>query len=218
MIKEALKTRTSSLPTSRAIDVLVHEWISRTPPIGIRKEVLTSQVLVKSAQFILPTYFIAVIPTEEAKQKILSYIPQDDLHLTLAYLGNKREDEIEQIKLRLQMMMLNQKALDIRSDGYGTFTRSNITHMRIKPTNRLVDLSLLLRKEFGASGVAPAFVPHITTAKSLKTITGPDLQFKAKSIVLIKSSKGVGYEIIAEYQLQDLTILDKIKDFFNVLL
>ncbi len=139
---------------------------------------------------------------------------QENLHLTLKFLGHISKDEIEEVKKRLRRIKL--KGFEAEIDSLGVFDPDSIRIIWLHMTNceelqREVDeaLSGLFEKE-------KRFMSHLTIARvknvkeinkfflGLRKIKFDKIKFKVKNFNLknsVLSRKGSVYENLEEYDL-----------------
>ncbi len=139
---------------------------------------------------------------------------QENLHLTLKFLGEINDKKVEQVKERLKQIKFKSFVTEI--DSIGVFSPKFIKIVWLHLTNceklqKEIDEALagLFEKE-------KRFMSHLTIArvkkvdnknlflKELKKIKVPNLRFKVDSFYLMESKlskKGSKYSVIDEYKL-----------------
>lgn len=169
----------------------------------------------------MDSYFVAIVPSAEARESIPAFTNLENLHITLAYLGQKSPQEIEEVKRQLYQISLNTSTFGVSGNNFSTF-RGNYPHLAIKKTENLIELKNRLNQKLNVSLQFPTFNPHITISKSNLEFLPEDkeIAFEAKSIVLYKSTGfDKPYESVASFPLKDRNVLQKAVDWVkNVLL
>ena len=137
---------------------------------------------------------------------------KDQLHLTLAFLGNQPIGKLPALAAVLEQ--LPEKSFVIELDQYGYFKQQRIAWIG----SAEVPLALLDLREYllkGLSIVAPhykresRFIPHVTLARDAERPVQPfasSICWPAKRVVLVQSlptRQGVIYSLIAERLLDD---------------
>lgn len=126
------------------------------------------------------------------------FMPQENYHLTLAFLGDAYEHEIASAMAALDAVAIESKPIPLSCTGLGTFGRSNdaTLWLGLKPDPALTSLAKRIREELAAKDVSfdeKQFKPHITMARRARMPHGsmPALGFphdaQATRITLFKS-------------------------------
>ncbi|TYO89581.1 RNA 2',3'-cyclic phosphodiesterase [Oceanicella actignis] len=140
--------------------------------------------------------FLALTPPPETAQTLAELaerigegrpVPAANMHLTLAFLGDRRPAELEELALDLDGRAL--PAFDLRIEGLGAFgppARPRSVHALARPDPALRRLRAAARSAAAAIGAPLAqerFVPHLTLARfSASRPAGPGLaRFLAQS-------------------------------------
>lgn len=148
-------------------------------------------------------------------------VPEDNLHLTLAYLGDVSEDVLETLHDLLQSARL--PASDIAFQGLGTFAEMErgLTFAAVTPTDPLTALQskvAQLARSAGADLPRRRFRPHVTLTRANRQPKGPardrlaaaigvptDIpSFTAHALCLYHSNlspTGARHEVLATYPL-----------------
>ncbi|PCJ07854.1 MAG: RNA 2',3'-cyclic phosphodiesterase [Rhodobacteraceae bacterium] len=95
-------------------------------------------------------------------------VPDDNLHLTLAFLGEQTEDQLEQLHQALEIIQV--QAFDLGFDGLGSFggDATKILFARIADSQALTDLHRKLRRAAHRAGIIlprERYRPHVTLAR-----------------------------------------------------
>lgn len=128
--------------------------------------------------------FIAVAVTESVKlaaHKEFAWIRQsfkgarcaklEQMHLTLAFLGDVAESKVETIKTAVARCAAGEKRFQATFGGRGAFPsakRSDVIWMGVEDGGRLIALEAALRKELKIAGVElrdRTYQPHLTLAR-----------------------------------------------------
>ena len=171
--------------------------------------------------------FIAIEPDSKLKSEIHSHfknffesnsnllrpVPEENLHITLKFLGNFPERKLKELNDRLSSIQYNQ--FDITLKGIGFFP--NEEYIRVIWIGCISqDLPLLAEKihtglDYGGQ---PEFSPHLTIARVRRRLNIEDLRkyqdfefgsFTAKSFKLIQSRltrSGPIYTTLADFPLK----------------
>ena len=115
------------------------------------------------------------------------FMPRENLHLTLAFLGEIGEEDSRRA-IEAMESACQGETIVLRSDGLGKFGRpQNATlWLGIEPVRELTALSSRLREELSVRGVSfddKPFKPHVTLARHARIPKGvlSDLVFPAES-------------------------------------
>ncbi len=174
--------------------------------------------------------FVALPLAEDTKAALLRLqstlpvgkpVPEDNLHLTLAFLGDVGEDVVEPLHDLLSAARL--PAPEITFDGLGTFAEMErgLVFAAVHPTGTLTALHAKvaqLARTAGADLPRRRFRPHVTLTRANKQPQGPardrlaaamgqtaDIPgFTARRMCLYQSDltpNGARHEVIASYPL-----------------
>lgn len=203
-----------NIPTSVAIDILANEWKNRPPVLpNIRKEILWP-IEKRGA------YFIGVDTSNLSDQLSFNRNPED-LHMTLAYLGDKSPEEIERIKQYLKGIAERNYSFTTNAPFYAWFDKRRYPHVGVEKDKKLKKL----QKALSIYNVRPgSFIPHITigTANDIQLL--PDNQnitVPINNITLYKTvdNSSIGqfnpalqqrYEKVERFDLKSPTLIQKI--------
>lgn len=93
----------------------------------------------------------------------------DQLHLTLRFIGEVHEDQAEDIDSALQQVRLAPFDVAVQGVGlFGTLKKPRILWAGLSPADPLVQLNQKIEGALGRAGVPPAerkYMPHITLAR-----------------------------------------------------
>lgn len=141
----------------------------------------------------------------------------ENLHITLKFLGTVEETHLAVIENTLQQIAARHNPLDLLLSGIGKFKNSIWVGVETKP--ELLALVAELNMAFATLGIAQAedkYVPHITVARykqldevhfaELKTAFGSERfeEINAPTITLFRSDtlpEGARYTSIADFKL-----------------
>lgn len=171
----------------------------------------------------VPDEAASVLEGAQAGLRLGRLVPRENLHLTLAFLGEHPGPIIEDVHHALDG--LRAVAVDIQTTGLGMFgdARPRTVFADVAPNEPLVALRKKIRQAARGAGVALAserFHPHITLARFGSGLVGEDAgaaeafaarnnrravtSFRATSVCLFRSylgRSGAIYEVMAEYPL-----------------
>ena len=112
------------------------------------------------------------------------FVPTENRHLTLAFLGEVGETETRSAMAALDAACAAAGPVELRPCGLGTFGRSRdaTLWLGIEKDPQLMGLAERVRKELSAFGLAcdeKDFLPHVTLARRARLPRGvlPDLAF-----------------------------------------
>ncbi|MCC5988025.1 MAG: RNA 2',3'-cyclic phosphodiesterase [Pararhodobacter sp.] len=170
----------------------------------------------------LPEPVIAHLALVQQRLRLPRPVPRENFHITLVFLGEQREDLLEELHLALDAMAL--PGFSLRLDGLAVFggdSPRNL-HAAIAPEPALNQLQSRLRRAAQMSGMTPEkrrFVPHVTLArfrpgevgagqlaKAMQEVGAPAATpFVIDRFALYRShlrADGAQYDILAEYPLR----------------
>jgi RNA 2',3'-cyclic 3'-phosphodiesterase len=150
-------------------------------------------------------------------------VPQENLHLTLAFLGEQPEPVVEDIHHALAQIRASRFEIALTGlDAFGN-GRIRLVCARVRPTEALSNLRASVRRSASLAGVElprGRYTPHVTIARcGGKGASGDEAQklrdfaarnagfradFEAPSFSLIRShlgKDGAHYKDLAEYDL-----------------
>lgn len=154
-------------------------------------------------------------------------VPEENFHLTLAFLGEHPESMVEDVHDGLSGILAG--PVEIKSIGMGTFgdARPRALFADVEGNRPLKDLRKKVRqavRDYGVELNSERFHPHITLARFGAGLIGEDavaagefmarharraeVEFKATSFCLYRSHLGKYgpiYEVLAEYPLSAST-------------
>lgn len=137
-------------------------------------------------------------------------VPADNLHLTLAFLGNQPEQRLPTLKRILAQLPCpaHQLKLSLQLDMAGYFRGSRITWLGMEsPPPALMELQAslmqMLKEEGIVDTVGGKFTPHVSLARKsepLPKLECAPLKWQSMQLVLVRSmllADGSRYEVIA---------------------
>jgi RNA 2',3'-cyclic 3'-phosphodiesterase len=143
----------------------------------------------------MPRLFIAIDLPDVTKEQLCRlrtdipgarWVPTDQLHLTLAFLGDV---EIEKMKhLMGKLTEIHSPAFDLRIGDFGCFPnrkRPRVVWIGIRPEPRLMSLAEQVRKVILSSEIPLEecpFSPHITLARIKQSVGGDCDAFLARTL------------------------------------
>ena len=158
-------------------------------------------------------YFVGVDASPIAEQMNIQRNPED-LHMTVAYLGNKSEEDIERIKGFLKGQAERNHSFTTKAPFYARFAE-RYPHLGVEK-NKQLDA---LQKPFSQfDNVDRPFVPHITIGNHDQVPVLPDDQnitLPVDNLTLYSTIQGEPghYEKVERYDLHPANFLDKLKTF-----
>lgn len=116
----------------------------------------------------LPDWLCAALGTVQERLRLPRPVPEEDLHLTVAFLGDQPEPALAELDDALARLIL--PAPEIRVDGLGVFggDRPRSLHATVAPDPQLSALRTRVLSAVRAAGLeieATRFVPHVTLAR-----------------------------------------------------
>ncbi len=136
-----------------------------------------------------------------------------DLHCTLSFIGEVREDQLQWLREELSQIQLpgfTMKTSSIKGFGSGKVPRVVYAEVEnVESLDNLEQVVWTITEQLGADRKSP-YVPHITLAKRAKvqdsiTFTGAaEASFQVSSFHLFQVHKGQSpsYEVIATFSLR----------------
>lgn len=121
--------------------------------------------------------------TKEEIQKVIqplvkdfpqvSWVKPENIHLTLKFLGNTKEDQLADVKKAVRKAIEGIKPFELKFDQLGYFARHQlIVWLGIKPGGEFISLVGKIEKETVKLGFArekKAFFPHVTLGRAKRT-------------------------------------------------
>lgn len=169
----------------------------------------------------LPERVVAHLALVQNRLRLPRPIPRENLHVTLVFLGEQREDVLEELHLAVEGMAL--PGFSLRLDGLGVFGGDNPRnlHAAIAPEPALERLQSRLKRAAQLAGMrleARRFVPHVTLARfrpneagagqlaqAMQAVGALDATpFAVDRFALFRShlrADGAQYDMLAEYPL-----------------
>lgn len=169
----------------------------------------------------LPEPVNAHLALIQQRLRLTRPVPRENFHITLVFLGEQREDMLEELHMALDAMTL--PGFSLRLDGLAVFggdSPRNL-HAAIAPEPALDRLHSRLKRAAQMAGMNPEkrrFVPHVTLArfrpgeagagqlaKAMQDVGAPDATpFAIDRFALYRShlrADGAQYDLLAEYPL-----------------
>ncbi len=143
------------------------------------------------------------------------FMKRETYHLTLAFLGDINESTASKVIESIDAVLPLIQPIRLNAIGLGKFGKPHdaTLHLQIQPTDELIKLAELLRKELHNRGISfdeKKFRPHITLARRARIPKGslPQLQFpqpaSAHTVTFYKStltSEGALYKPLYSVEL-----------------
>ena len=156
--------------------------------------------------------FVAVTISDELKKTITaslhdlkkqgvkgSYVPLQNLHLTLAFIGETRESE----KIKEALRAVQYKPFRLSLSEMGTF--GDLLWIGMKGKQGLTGVVRDVRKALDEAGIpydGQKFVPHITVIRKMsgkwQSVPAPKGDMMVKKISLMKSEQKDGKQVYTE--------------------
>ena len=157
-----------------------------------------------------------------SSRDIIKWIPPENIHLTLSFLGNISEREISNVIQSIENG-ITFKFFKIKVEGLGVFPSTNFPKILwVGISNGVDELTLLHQfieksvREYKSFNKKEKFMPHITIARIrrsqrkidvlpfLNTVYSP-IELDINSICLYESllsPEGVQYKVLTEFQIK----------------
>ncbi|MBQ8305832.1 MAG: RNA 2',3'-cyclic phosphodiesterase [Blautia sp.] len=157
--------------------------------------------------------FLAVQPSDDLRNALIkvmhetkklglggNYVPAQNLHMTLAFIGEV--NDIEGIKAAMQAVPLEQYRISL--DGHGFF--GDLLYVGVKGNQKIKKYASDLKKELDKNGVSydrSKFEPHITiirkvTGRRPASLAIPKQEMTVKKVSLMKSEQKNGKTVYKE--------------------
>lgn len=180
--------------------------------------------------FIRMRCFIAIDPSEEAKEELLriqekfkkiirgKFVEKENLHLTLKFLGEINEHEISEIKEILDKLKIEKFFASLGNCGFFSPSFIRVLWVSLNPREKFFELHEKIEnslKELRIKKENRKFEPHITLVrikkvereeflKKLSEVEVGPIKFEVSSFFLKKSTltkEGPVYENLLEFKL-----------------
>jgi RNA 2',3'-cyclic 3'-phosphodiesterase len=173
--------------------------------------------------------FVAIFPPHEVREalfraaqnlptgKDFRLVGQEKIHLTLKFLGDVAQEDLDTIKKALQPISRGQDPFEVTTSGFGAFPsekKARILWTGIEQgSERLRTVAEAVENLLAPAGFEREnrpYIPHLTLGRTRARRTmldtsetsPPTLHFKVRGIDLVESSpgkNGVTYSILATY-------------------
>lgn len=127
----------------------------------------------------------------------LHWVPVQNMHLTLKFLGDVRPDQVDKIKLALGSLVEKFPAFQIRLDSLGAFPnpkRARVIWVGVNATSILNDLVHALESDFANLGFEREdrpFAAHLTLARVRGHARVQDLQKIYETLAAAPKSQSI---------------------------
>jgi RNA 2',3'-cyclic 3'-phosphodiesterase len=126
----------------------------------------------------LPEPLVSELKTLQAQLPVGRKVPEENLHLTLAFLGDQPQELLEDLHFHLQR--LDAPAFELTLDGLDCFGGRNPRGLVVMATkNRALEqLHLQVHSALHATGLQPGrnrFRPHVTLARFGRNMSEADM-------------------------------------------
>lgn len=149
--------------------------------------------------------------TESLKSNGIKKVEEKNLHITILFLGNKKQAQIEEILNNLKKMQ-NMQSFKAKTDEIGVFG-GRVLWLGVKPEKNFEEIFQQASRLLGES--QKKFHPHITIARNkkldkksflslTKKIKCAEGEFEVKSVDLMESvltAKGPEYKVLGRITL-----------------
>ena len=131
---------------------------------------------------------------DQLKGKPIRWVPIQNIHLTLKFLGDVSENNIPMIMKIIEVEANNAKPFEISVGGFGVFpnlTRPRVIWVGVEAPDELINLQRRIDTETARLGYAPdqrKFSPHLTLGRVSRNANPKDI--RAVSEVLRKYKVG----------------------------
>ena len=161
-------------------------------------------------------YFIGVDASPIAEQMNIQRNPED-LHMTVAYLGNKSEEDIERIKGFLKGQAERNHSFTTKAPFYARFAE-RYPHLGVEKNKQLSALQKPFSQYDNMSDIGRSYTPHITIGNPQDVPVLPDDQnitLPVDNLTLYSTIQGEPghYEKVERYDLHPANFLDRLKSF-----
>jgi 2'-5' RNA ligase len=130
----------------------------------------------------LPDHVTETLSALVSKLPVGRVVPADNMHLTLAFLGELSDAAIE--AAHEAMETVHARRFDLQLHGFDTFggRAPKVVHIGARPDPALADLHRTIRSRLHGAGLMlprERFVPHVTLARLPATATPDEMQLLA---------------------------------------
>jgi 2'-5' RNA ligase len=169
----------------------------------------------------MPRLFFAVWPDAEAAKRLATLagavvgriggraVPADNIHLTLAFLGDVPEERVPQLESIARSVP--GRIFNLRLDRLGSFKQARVGWIGCEAMHPdLVALERELAQGLRAAGFGlddRPFAPHVTLARKIERRLGPEatepIEWRANAFELVRTEFGKGrYSRLAAFTLE----------------
>lgn len=124
------------------------------------------------------------------------FVPPERYHITLAFLGQRGEDDLPMLQTILHETAADSAAFPVTVAGFDQFVRKSIIYAVIEQNEALATLCGTLRSRLSSAGEAfdpQPFTPHITLARKAllpaDVPAPPPVSFSAEALTLFHSMR-----------------------------
>lgn len=136
-------------------------------------------------------------------------VPQDNLHLTLCFLGEQEEDALEAVHDALSSV--RRPAFTLELAGIGTFGRKspNVVFADVAHCTKLIELEKAIVRSLRHAGLEfqrQRFRPHVTLARLPRILTSHDLSRLGDFLAGHAAFRSSGFSVV-DFQLYHSTLM-----------
>ena len=133
------------------------------------------------------------------------WVHEKDYHITLRFIGDAQEEQLESIKESLNRIKVSSFSIEIEGLSHFTGQNTNILYANVQSKRKITSLAAEINLQMQKNGFEmpqKPFVPHVTLAR-LRNSRNLDQYIKANSRKIRASWKAGAFELMESGKPQD---------------
>ncbi|MDJ0822608.1 MAG: RNA 2',3'-cyclic phosphodiesterase [Paracoccaceae bacterium] len=156
----------------------------------------------------LPDVAIAELVRLQNALAVGRLVPEENLHLTLSFLGEQSEEAVEAAHLALSGVRA--AAFDLRLAGVGSFGKQvpQVIYADVAPCPALMDLAQRITRSLRTAGLMfekRRFRPHVTLARLPRSMSGHEAATLPDKLARLAAFQGTPFRVHS-FQLYQSTL------------